>query len=42
MYRTVQNRSLAWWKRRSILLSTTLVATLVAVGSAAAEGLTAN
>src|ERR1700693_2704625 len=42
MYRTVQNRSRAAWKRRSILLSTTLVATFVALGSAAADGLTAN
>ena len=42
MYRRIRSRNLASWKRRSILLSTALVATLVAVGAAAAEGLTAN
>src|ERR1700726_891554 len=43
MYRRIRSQNLASWKRRSILLSTALVATLVAIGgAAAAEGLTAN
>ena len=42
MYRRIRSRNLAPWKRRSILLWSALAATIVALGSAAADGLTAN